>query len=126
MSSECSTSFRAKIDDIYVKSTLISSILNVLINVLLIPRLAALGAAIASLVAESFVPLYQYFRLRSRFDYSKAVLASVPYYLIGLASALPALLVQRGIWYLGFDVDPSAFCRFDSVHSFDGALGACI
>lgn len=85
----------SKIDDIYVKSTLISSILNVLINVLLIPRLAALGAAIASLVAESFVPLYQYFRLRSRFDYSKAVLASVPYYLIGLASALPALLVQR-------------------------------
>lgn len=84
-----------KIDDIYVKSTLISSILNVCINILLIPRLAALGAAIASLVAESFVPIYQYFRLRSQFNYSKAIAMMLPYFAIGLASSLPALFVQQ-------------------------------
>lgn len=84
-----------KLDDIYVKSTLFSSILNIGLNLVLIPRFAAVGAAFASLVAEFFVPIYQFHRLHNRFNYLNQLAGSLPYLAIGLISALGALIVEE-------------------------------
>lgn len=53
-----------KMDSIFVKSTILGAISNFCINILLIPKLGAFGAAIGTVVAEVSVALYQYAMVR--------------------------------------------------------------
>lgn len=73
-----------KLDDIYIKSILFGSILNILVNALCIPKWGAIGAVYGTLIAEFFVPIYQYIRLRKTIDYSIYIRQTIPYIAIGV------------------------------------------
>lgn len=76
-----------KRDDIYIKSILFGAIVNLCINVLLIPGFQSTGAVIGTLCAEFFVPFYQYLRLHKEIDYKKNAAVSLPYVFIGCIMA---------------------------------------
>ena len=84
-----------KKDDIYIKSTLFSAIINMLINIMLINRFLSVGAVIGTLIAEFFVPFYQYLRLRKEINYRKHLVAVIPYVLIGIGMVLILKFVEQ-------------------------------
>lgn len=49
-----------KKDDIYIKSAIIGAISNLIVNIILIPKLNAIGAAIGTIFAELLVCAYQF------------------------------------------------------------------
>ena len=73
-----------KFDSIYVKSITFGSIINLISNFIFIPRLGAIGAVIGTLIAEAFVPLYQYLKLRKKLNYSFYLKNVVIYPIIGI------------------------------------------
>lgn len=58
-------------DDIYVKSTIFGAVINLIINLVLIPRYASYGASIGTIAAEFFVMLYQIIMTRNDLEYCK-------------------------------------------------------
>ncbi len=60
-----------KKDSIYIKSTLLGAVVNVIANLIFIPRYVAVGAAIGTIFAEASVALYQTFKVRKEMDISK-------------------------------------------------------
>lgn len=84
-----------KKDDIYIKSTLFGAIINLVINAILIPRYLAIGAAIATLTAELFVPFYQFLRLKKEIDYRRHLSNVIPYIVIGALMAIILKLIEQ-------------------------------
>lgn len=56
-----------KKDNIYVQATILGAVLNFVINLILIPGLGAVGAAIGTIAAEISVALYQCIKVREQF-----------------------------------------------------------
>lgn len=93
-------------DDIYVKFTTTGAIVNLIINLLLIPHLKSVGACIGTIVAELTVMLYQISAVRKELNISKYLRNCVPFFvktvvmfvvvfpisLLGLNSVLTLLL----------------------------------
>jgi O-antigen/teichoic acid export membrane protein len=71
----------AKMDKVYVGSTWVGAGVNLVMNLLLIPRFHALGAAIGTLCAEFAVAAYQTFHVRRVLPIGRYFINSV-YYLI--------------------------------------------
>lgn len=53
-------------DQVYVKSTIYGAITNLVLNMLLIPRLYAMGAVIATVVSEAFIAFFQTYLVRNK------------------------------------------------------------
>ncbi len=89
-----------KRDHIFVKSVLTGAAVNLLLCLCLIPRMGAMGAAIATAAAEFSVPLVQYIILRKELPYGRYVKYALGYSAIGLMMAgavrLAALLPVGG------------------------------
>lgn len=68
-----------KKDSIYIKSTLLGAGVNVIANLIFIPRYGAVGAAIGTIFAEASVALYQTFKVRKEIDIAKYFLNSCLY-----------------------------------------------
>lgn len=68
-----------KKDSIYIKSTLLGAGVNVIANLIFIPRYGAVGAAIGTIFAEASVALYQTFKVRKEMDISKYFVNSCVY-----------------------------------------------
>ena len=81
-------------ENLYTRSVLLGAVLNVALNALLIPRLEANGAALASAAAEFAIMLYQLWLLRKVLDY-KPLLKMIPEYLLPTA-AMAALALLAG------------------------------
>ena len=73
-----------KQDKIYIISVFLGAIVNVVINLLLIPRLQAYGAAIGTLFAEMTVCIYQTFMVRKEIKVLKFFLQSLPFIIFGV------------------------------------------
>lgn len=71
-------------DAIYVKSAFLGAGVNIIINLLLIPNLGALGAAIGTLVAEATVCIYQALKISRNIDIKKYALRSTPFIISGI------------------------------------------
>lgn len=54
----------SKKDNIYIKSISLGAIINLVVNIILIPRYQAIGACIATVIAELVVPVYQYIMVK--------------------------------------------------------------
>lgn len=81
-------------EKLYARSVLLGAVLNAALNALLIPGLQAIGAALASAVAELAIMLYQLWLLRNILDY-RPVLRMIPRYL-GATTAMSA-----AVWLTG-------------------------
>lgn len=82
----------AGFDKEYILSCVIGAVVNLIINVSLIPKFASLGAAIGTLIAEFSVLLYQFWVTRKVIYYSK-ILPRILFSLI--AAALMAIIVCK-------------------------------
>lgn len=71
-----------KLDRIFITSVIIGAIVNMAINIILIPRYASIGAAIGTLIAEMLVCVYQTIKIRKEVNivkYSKdSLLVAIP------------------------------------------------
>ena len=86
-----------KKDEIYVKSILFGSIINLVANILLIPHFASIGAVVGTLLAEAFVPFYQFMRLKNEFNFANDFVKALPYIAIGLVMCFSTKLIQYAL-----------------------------
>lgn len=63
----------------YTISVLIGAGINFIINILLIPRYGAIGAAIGTVIAEFSVALYQILKTKNFFNYKKIFINNIKY-----------------------------------------------
>lgn len=71
-------------DEIYVRSVVYGAIINVIVNLILIPKLASIGAAIGLLVSEATVCIYQSYRTRNELPEIELFVKSIPFVLSGI------------------------------------------
>lgn len=68
---------------------------NLILNGMLIPKLLSIGAAIATLLAESVVTLVQFYMIRNEFSIIKIVKKSKDYLLAGIGMLILNFLCQK-------------------------------
>lgn len=90
-------------DDIYVKSTIYGAIINLILNLIFIPKFGALGACIGTVVAEFSIMLYQIVKTKDAIKYKDNIKAS-------LAFVLKSILMGCVIFLLGLAI-PDATVR---------------
>lgn len=83
-----------KRDTIYIASTILGAIVNLTINLLLIPKYGVIGASIGTIVAEASVAIYQTFRVRKELDINKYFTKTVFY-------IVPGTIMYLIIKYIG-------------------------
>lgn len=91
-------------DKVYLKSAVFGAIINAAVNILLIPKLEAVGAAIGTIFAEVFVCCYQVFAVRKKLNIKKYCKWELVFGLIGCLMFLLVKLVpvpSSGILALG-------------------------
>lgn len=71
-------------DSVYITSAILGAISNFIVNLLLIPRLGAIGAAIGTVVAEFIVCFYQLYSVRKLFNFSKYFIHEMAFLLVGI------------------------------------------
>jgi len=84
-------------DQIVVRSVLSGAAVNLAVNLLLIPRLQAMGAVIGTLCAELTVPLVQWWYLRRELPYRKYLLHLLSYAALGLGMLAVVRLIDA-VW----------------------------
>ena len=77
-----------KRDKDYIISLLIGVLINLVVNALLIPAWRSKGAAVGTLLAESFVALYQIFACRKEIPVGIYILKNLYFIMAGLAMFL--------------------------------------
>lgn len=77
-----------KKDSVYVISTMVGAILNLIINWMLIPKYQANGAAIGTIVAEFSVMFIQLIAVRKEIPVYKYIKSYIPIMIIGLIMAI--------------------------------------
>ena len=60
-----------KRDGVYIKSAILGAVLNLIVNLILIPRFGSYGAAIATVLAEVVVCVYQFWSVRNEISMFK-------------------------------------------------------
>lgn len=84
-----------KKDAIYIKSTALGAIANIIINILLIPSYGAVGAAIGTIFAEATVALYQTWKVRKELEINKYFKNMCMYILPGIFMYLVVIFIGR-------------------------------
>ena len=85
------------LDRLYVITVVSGAVVNLIVNAMLIPGMAAMGAVIGTLCAEGIVPIMQFILLRKQIDYAPLVKKSmialvsgmIMYGVVRLAERLP-------------------------------------
>lgn len=72
-------------DSVYIKSVILGAIVNFIINYILIPEYASIGAAFGTFVAEFLVCFYQAYSIRKEINISKCALLSIPFVLFSIS-----------------------------------------
>lgn len=83
-----------KLDKIYVTSTLGGAGINLIINLMFIPRYAATGAAIGTVAAEFSVMAIQFFLLRREINMYNFIVDSKYYIFVGLIMSIAVSTVE--------------------------------
>lgn len=73
-----------KKDEIYVKSVIYGAIINVIMNIVLIPKYASMGAAFGLLISEATVCIYQSYRTRQELPEKQLLFKTIPFVLNGI------------------------------------------
>lgn len=71
-------------DKVYISSTIVGALINLLVNLLLIPKYGANGAAVGTIFAEFTVMLVQVIYTSKKIPIIKNIISSVPYLIFGL------------------------------------------
>ena len=79
----------------YIISVIIGSLINITLNLILIPKYNALGASIGTIVAELIVTGVQIFFTRNDFNYKNILKCSPRYIIASLISVVPAIYISN-------------------------------
>ncbi|MBS5111750.1 MAG: flippase [Coprobacillus cateniformis] len=82
-----------KKDKIYIVSVFLGAFVNVAINLLLIPRYQALGAAVGTLFAEISVCLYQTYKVRKEIKVIKYLAQAFPFVIFAIVMYFILILI---------------------------------
>lgn len=74
----------AEKDRIYIISVFLGAIVNVLVNLLLIPKLYAIGAIIGTICAEAMVAITQTVCVRNDIEIKRLIYDSTPFLIVGI------------------------------------------
>lgn len=86
-----------KKQNIFTRTVVYGTIINVLLNYFLISKYQSFGAAIASVVAESFIAIIQIYIIRDELSPKIIMKSSINYFIAGLIMAL-VLIAVRGFF----------------------------
>lgn len=103
-------------DKVYLYSTIVGAVLNLIFNALLIPKYKAIGASIGTIIAEFSVMIIQVIAVRKKIKVIQYIFKYVPTIIIGV---LMAILVG----YLGIIMNKSIVTLI--VQVFVGAIFYC-
>jgi O-antigen/teichoic acid export membrane protein len=81
-------------DRSYIISVLLGALVNLVLNALLIPRMAAMGAVIGTVCAEAVVCISQTFMVRRELEISRYLKATLPFPLLGFGMFVLIRLVR--------------------------------
>lgn len=88
-----------KLDSFYVKAVIIGAIINLLVNLALIPRYGAEGAVIGTIVAEASVCIFQLFKVRRFLPVTSYCLYYLKFIPPGLAMGVLLLFITEHVNY---------------------------
>lgn len=83
-----------KKDNVYIKAVAIGALVNLVINLVLIPYYAATGAIIGTLLAEFTVCIYEMFYIRKIYSFKQLLKTISPFLLCGLFEIAIILLLS--------------------------------
>lgn len=84
-------------DKIYIKSTFFGAIINIIINLLLINRWGAIGAAIGTIFAEGVVAIYQIIKVRHELQINRYIKSTVFFIIPGIIMCLVTLKIGKSL-----------------------------
>lgn len=84
-------------NNVYVTSTIIAAIVNIILNLIFIPKFGAIGVCIGTVVAEFSVMAYQIFNTRKELNIFKFIKAGIKYFIYSSIMAIVIYLVGIGI-----------------------------
>ncbi|MBR2240737.1 MAG: flippase [Clostridia bacterium] len=82
-------------DKIYVKSIVLGAILNVVCNLIFIPRIGTMGAVVGTLVAESSVAIYQTIKSKKYLEIKKYIKDDVVFMLSGIIMSVAVRFIAK-------------------------------
>lgn len=85
-------------DNIYTFSVLFGAIINLILNLILIRFYGAVGAAIASVIAETMILLFQMVYLRRVFNYKGMLIPFIKYVLVGSIMFVSVFLLGKYVF----------------------------
>lgn len=91
-----------KKEKIFINSVILGAIINILINIELIPRFGAMGAVVGTTVAELIVCYYQYYVIKKYVDLKSEMKKNLIYIIFGF---LMFFNVRISIYFLGIITD---------------------
>lgn len=106
-------------DKEYIISVIGGAMINIVINLLLIPTFGAFGAAIGTICAEAFVCIFQCFCVRKEVSCFKYMVNSIPFILAGLLMFGVVKLVR---WAL--PIESMSICLL--IQILTGSLVYCV
>lgn len=86
-------------DKIFIKAVITGAVVNIVVNLLLIPRLYAVGAAIGTLLAECAVCVSQIIDVRRELPVKNYIVRSMPFTILGL-------LMFGLVYFINFQFSP--------------------
>ena len=68
-------------DNIYIYSVIGGAIINLIINIILIPKLQSIGATIGTIIAEAFVMIYQTISVKKELPIKEYIISTFPFFI---------------------------------------------
>lgn len=84
-----------KLDSIYLVSVVAAAIMNILLNLLFIPFWGIVGAAVASVLSEFVVCIYQSIRIKESFDFIDLFKRNIQYIIAGIIMCILVSVVGK-------------------------------
>lgn len=88
-----------KKERIYIKATVLGVILNFVLNIILIRKYSALGAAIATLITQYFVMIYESVKISSDLNILKCIKFNFIYLIFGFLMLLSIKIIELFLSY---------------------------
>lgn len=86
-----------KKDKIYITSTILGACTNLVVNLLLITKLGAIGAAIGTVFAEGVVAIYQTIMIRKELDILNYIQKTIYYIIPGIVMCTSVRLIGKNL-----------------------------
>lgn len=87
-------------DSLYTKSVIYAAILNIMLNAMLIPVFQAFGAAIASVLSEALICIYQSIKIKDEFNMIQYIKPCLKYLVSGMIMVV-FVSIAGNVWGAG-------------------------